>query len=211
MDILAVNPRGQVPTLIDNGVVVCESGAAVQARAADCRLCPLFDKNETAARLCVCSPPRAKLGGSKAERTLALVNVAGTGCKSLAFVHAGRSTWTRCTRSRRSCPRTARPSAWCARLWSLALPRSPGCLKCAPVCKSIPRRLRACAHVLCFAHRAQACCWHTGAAALSRVERPGGQDQRGVPPQGGWCRHGGHAGVLSSPSLPTAPCLSARA
>lgn len=32
-EILAVNPRGQVPTLIDNGVVICESSAAVQARA----------------------------------------------------------------------------------------------------------------------------------------------------------------------------------
>lgn len=34
-EILAVNPRGQVPTFIDNGVVVCESGAAVQVRTAD--------------------------------------------------------------------------------------------------------------------------------------------------------------------------------
>ena len=30
-----MNPRGQVPTFIDNGVVVCESGAAVQVRTAD--------------------------------------------------------------------------------------------------------------------------------------------------------------------------------
>ena len=35
MEILAVNPRGQVPTFIDNGVVVCESGAAVQVCTAD--------------------------------------------------------------------------------------------------------------------------------------------------------------------------------
>ena len=32
MEILGLNPRGQVPTLVDQSVVVCESGAAVQAR-----------------------------------------------------------------------------------------------------------------------------------------------------------------------------------
>lgn len=34
MEILGLNPRGQVPTLVDQSVVVCESGAAVQARYA---------------------------------------------------------------------------------------------------------------------------------------------------------------------------------
>ncbi len=127
-------------------------------------------------------------------------------------MHTGGSIWTLCTRSRRSCPRTARRWAWCARLWTLALPGSPGCQKlrtCVRLCPTQAPCLRACVHALCFAPRAEACCWHAGAAACARVERPRGQDQRGVPPQGGWCRHQ-HAGVLSSPSLLPAPCLSMR-
>ncbi|KAK9832740.1 hypothetical protein WJX81_006248 [Elliptochloris bilobata] len=48
MEILELNPRGQVPTMVDQGVVVCESGAAVQYLDAVYANPPLMPKDRKA-------------------------------------------------------------------------------------------------------------------------------------------------------------------
>jgi hypothetical protein len=118
------------------------------------------------------------------------------------FVHAGSSIWTQCTRSQRSCPRTARRLAWCAR---------PGRLRFQAVVLSRTLLLRAslshadsvlaCTHsalrtMLRHAAGTQALQrFHESnvlAAKISEVFRPKW-----------WSRHQ-HAGLLSSPSFRTA-------
>jgi hypothetical protein len=82
MDILAVNPRGQVPTLIDNGVVVCESGAAVQARAAGRCLC-FVGLTGRLQPVSLCSKHFTFVQGSATLRLFSVCFHAGTGCRCL--------------------------------------------------------------------------------------------------------------------------------